>query len=105
MRRFIGGTIGFILCFSFVSVVGCTSTERWEPVEVGTPAMLFDKGASPYAATAFGRNPWPATLGRLESVEETTFVEYYFDFQGNATQERNSPRRWFRSYRVGTQLR
>ena len=86
-------------------MAGCASTERIEPVVLGTPAMLFDRTASEYAATNFGRSPWPATFGRIQGVEETVFVESYFDFQGNATQERNSPRRWVRSRRIGTQLR
>lgn len=68
--------------------------------------MLFDVNhASPYVATGFGRREWPATLGRLESVEETLFVEYYRDYQGSATLERSNPHQWFRSYRIGSQIR
>ncbi|MCG8405255.1 MAG: hypothetical protein MI923_08675 [Phycisphaerales bacterium] len=105
MQRLIRNSIGFFLGVGFLTMAGCASTEQIEPVVQGTPAMLFDRDTSRFAATNFGRSPWPATLGRIETVEETVFVESYFDNQGNATQERNNPRRWFRSYRVGTQLR
>lgn len=85
---------------------GCAPEFRSEPIVSGSPAMLFDVNrASALSATGFGRTEWPATQGRLESVEETVFVEYYRDYQGSATLERANPHQWFRSYRIGSQIR
>ncbi len=85
---------------------GCAPEPPYEPIVVGSPAMLFDVNrTSAFDATGFGRHAWPATQGRLESVEETVFVEYYRDYQGSATLERSNPHQWFRSYRIGSQLR
>ena len=97
------------LCVALVAatfgMTGCARQRIDEPIVLGTSALLFGRAPTAIAATEIGRPPWPATIGRLESVEETTFVEYYRDYQGSASQESYSPRKSFRSYRVGTQLR
>ena len=89
-----------------VAAAGCAGREcRVDPIVVGSPALLFDGGASAIASTQIGRSLWPATPGPLESLEEAVFVEYYRDYRGNAFQERNSPLTIFRSYRRGAQVR
>lgn len=84
---------------------GCATQHRYEPVVIGAPSMLFDRPGALFDSTRFGRNPWPATIGPLQSVEETVFVDYYRDYQGSAFQEDTNPQRRFRSYRVGTLIR
>ena len=70
------------------------------------PTLLFGKEQSAAFATQIGRAPWPATPGRVESVEDTMYIEYYRDyFGGNNWQDYNNPQRYFRSYRVGAQQR
>jgi len=84
---------------------GCGQQQRGELVVLGSPAMLFDRSPGFFAGTDIGRGPWPATSGGFQSVEETTFVEFYYDRQGNAFQEDFTPRRNFRAYRTGRTAR
>jgi hypothetical protein len=65
-------------------------------------SLLLGREASASLATQIGRSEWPATSGRVESPEQTTFIDYYRDFTGNAANERNNPYRNFQSFRVGT---
>jgi hypothetical protein len=95
--------IGLLLATGVLLGTGCA--RECEPIVLGSPALLFAKTPSPIPATAIGRRPWPATLGAVESVEETVFVEYYRNFTGNAFMERNNPHQYFRSYRTGKRLR
>jgi hypothetical protein len=76
-------------------------------VEVAPRSGSLLLGAEPSAllATGIGRDPWPAAAGRLESTEETVYVESYYDFQGSAQNERITPFRNFRSWRVGVTQR
>lgn len=67
--------------------------------------MLFDRAPVFIASTEIGRESWPATFGSYETIEETTFVEYYHDHQGNASQEAFTPHRNFRAYRTGRTVR
>jgi hypothetical protein len=70
------------------------------------PTLLFGKHPSAAFATQIGREPWPATVGRFESIEDTVYLEYYRDyFGGNSWSDYNNPQRQFRSYRVGAQQR
>ncbi|HKQ50284.1 MAG TPA: hypothetical protein VJZ71_19580 [Phycisphaerae bacterium] len=70
------------------------------------PTLLFGKHPSAALATQIGREPWPATAGQVESVEDTIYVEYYRDyFGGNNWQDYNNPQRQFRSYRIGAKQR
>jgi len=91
-----------------IALTGCTQPNAElpyiEPVKKSA-SVLFGDTHGPLAATDIGRSPWPATTGRYEGVEETVFVEFYSDQFGNEHQERTNPRRYFRSYRVGTQQR
>ena len=105
MRRDIGLKCCLLLLIGSFAGTGCAQRDRLEPVVLGSPAMLFDSSPTAFSPTGFGRSPWPTTTGRLESVEQTVFVEYYRDYQGSATSERSNPNRHFRSYRTGTQLR
>ncbi|HWL94240.1 MAG TPA: hypothetical protein VNT79_11975 [Phycisphaerae bacterium] len=102
-----------------VSMMGCSSERKVElvqcctgkqvaisPVTVGSAALLFDEHvASPYEATAFRRLPWPSTMGPTESIEESSYYQLYWDYQGNVSQERSSPTRYTRSVRRATQIR
>ncbi len=105
MRRAIGLIIYATVTALVVLHLGCSAPARIEPIVLGSPAMLFDGGGSAFSSTEFGRSPWPATSGGLESIEETTFVESYYDFQGSASSEQTNPHQHFRSYRVGSRLR
>ena len=67
--------------------------------------MLFDRSTVSIAATDIGRANWPATVGSMESIEETTFVEFYHDHQGSASQESFTPHRSFYAYRTGRSAR
>lgn len=68
-------------------------------------SLLLGREASAQLSTRIGRSQWPATSGRIEGPEETIFLEYYRDFQGNAANERNNPYRQFQSYRIGATQR
>ncbi|MBX3395132.1 MAG: hypothetical protein KF841_07155 [Phycisphaerae bacterium] len=88
------------------TLVGCRCEERWEPVTLGAPALLFDDPMTvPLASTEIGRNQWPSVTGPLESIEETYYYQYTRDYQGNAFQERNAPIRVFSTVRRGSQVR
>ncbi len=67
--------------------------------------LLFGYDRSAILATQIGRSSWPSTTGRVESIQDTLFIEYYRDHQGHAFLDSNNPRRVFRSYRIGTQHR
>jgi hypothetical protein len=101
--------IGFSAVIS--AVVGCASEcrvcdERDTSSYAVTPTLLFGKEPSAAFATRIGRQPWPATAGSVESVQDTIFLEYYRDyFGGNYWSDYNNPQRQFRSYRVGAQQR
>ena len=70
------------------------------------PTLLFGKHPSAAFATQIGREPWPATFGSVESIEDTVYLEYYRDyFGGNSWSDYNNPQRQFRSYRVGAKQR
>jgi hypothetical protein len=102
-----------ILAISAVTwaVVGCASEhclcdQRDNSSYAVTPTLLFGKEPSAAFATRIGRQPWPATAGSVESVQDTIFLEYYRDyFGGNYWSDYNNPQRQFRSYRVGNQQR
>jgi hypothetical protein len=71
-----------------------------------TSAMLFGRDADETVlATRVGRTGWPDATNGYRSIESTGFVEIYHDYQGNRFQELNNPRRYFSSYRLGTQHR
>lgn len=85
---------------------GCQSDEKIEPIVLGSPALLFDDiESTPIASTDFGRDPWPAVRGPIESIEQIRYYQVYNDYQGSASNERNSPWRYTRSVRVGSQSR
>ncbi|MFQ5501869.1 MAG: hypothetical protein ACE5EQ_06155 [Phycisphaerae bacterium] len=105
MRRAIGLIIYATLAAGMVLYAGCSAPARLEPIVLGSPAMLFDGGGSAFSSTEFGRSPWPATPGGFDSLEETTFVESYHDFQGSASFEQTNPHQHFRSYRAGSRVR
>jgi hypothetical protein len=87
-------------------VVGSCAEER--SIRSGGPnrsSLLLGKEASAVWATQFGRAEWPATSGRIESPQDTVYVEYYRDYQGNAQNEQSTPYRQFQSYRIGATQR
>jgi hypothetical protein len=68
--------------------------------------LLFGTEPSYPLSTEFARGAWPSAAGPIETEEATNYVDYYFDrFGGNEGQERNNPRRFFRSYSYGHQFR
>ena len=84
----------------------CDEAYTCEDSYAVAPTLLFGKEPSAAFATRIGREPWPATAGQVESVEDTIYVEYYRDyFGGNNWQDYNNPQRQFRSYRVGAKQR
>lgn len=94
------------IAYLIAIVVGCASNPKVRTSFARTPTLLFGKEPSAALATRIGREPWPATAGRVESVEDTVYLEYYRDyFGGNNWQELNNPQRQFRSYRLGAQQR
>ena len=105
MRRITRLIAGIVLVSGLGFSAGCGQYNRGEPIVMGSPAMLFDRGPGFVGATDIGRGSWPSTVGSLESVEETTFVEFYYDRQGNAYQEDFTPYRNFRAYRTGRKTR
>lgn len=105
MRRGLCLIIYAALAAALALQAGCAATDRPGPIVLGSPALLFDAPDAAYAATRFGRDPWPATLGRFEQVEETFFVDIYHDDSGSESLERTNPHRHFRSYRIGAQRR
>ena len=105
MRRITRLMAGMVVLSGLGLATGCGQHQRYEPIVIGSPAMLFDRGPGFIAATDIGRDIWPATIGSLEAIEETTFVEFYHDHQGNAFQEDFTPHRNFRAYRTGRTVR
>jgi len=105
MRRLVSLIVGIVLLAGVGTVAGCAVRSGFQPVVLGSPALLFDRHPVAVAATSIGRGDWPAATGPFESVEETTFEEFYHDHQGNAFQEDFTPHREFRSYRSGRQER
>ena len=67
--------------------------------------LLFGSERATVLATQLGRSDWPATYGVVEGPEDTIYLDYYRDYQGHSSNERDNPRRLFRSYRIGTQHR
>lgn len=87
-----------------MAAAGCAQERCEGPVAAVSPTLLFGKEPSAMLATRIGRDPWPATAGRVESVEDTIYLEYYRDnFGGNSWYDNNNPQRQFRSYRIGSQ--
>ncbi len=99
-----GVCIPFLLAIGLTA--GCAATKPPHDIErPARSALLFPSDHSLSLATEIGRSEWPATYGNVESTQETVFLEYYRDYQGHESLERNNPRRLFRSYRVGFQQR
>jgi hypothetical protein len=86
-------------------IAGCSAKATHDIDGPRSPNLLFSNDRSALVATQIGRSEWPATLGNVESTQETVFLEYYYDYQGHESLERNNPQRFFRSYRIGMQAR
>ena len=96
---------GILFLLALGLLAGCSARGTLDIDDYKTTNLLFGPDRSTLLATQIGRSLWPATEGRYESIQDTIFVEYYRDYQGDAFLERSNPRRVFRSYRVGTQHR
>ncbi|MBN1425587.1 hypothetical protein JXA88_13615 [Candidatus Fermentibacteria bacterium] len=95
-----------ILCLAAIGLSSGCSVGTPRDIEIpATADLLLGHDRSAALATRIGRSDWPATYGPLEGPEDTIYVEYYRDYQGNGYAERSNPRRLFRSYRIGTQHR
>jgi len=103
-KRHLGLVVALVLAIGLTT--GCTTTHR--PYDTKRPvnsALLLPRDGSLALATEIGRSAWPATYGGIESPQQTVFFEYYRDYQGHESLEKNNPRRIFRSYRIGFQQR
>jgi hypothetical protein len=87
------------------AISGCSQTPNPLACSPKVASLLFARDGTGTLSTQIGRSPWPATINGVESVQETVFVEYYRDYFGHENNERNSPQRQFRSYRIGTTQR
>lgn len=89
-----------LLAATAVALAGCGQSEERLRYSPPTRAALF--GPNEGFATRIARSEWPATTGRYQSPEDQVYVQYYFDFQGNAASQASYPITTFRSYRVGS---
>lgn len=108
MSRRIGLELSVLILMAVAGALGgCSaSSSNCCDTYAAAPTLLFGKEPSAAFATRIGREPWPATAGRVESVEDTIYLEYYRDyFGGNSWSDYNNPQRQFRSYRIGAQQR
>jgi hypothetical protein len=88
-----------------LAISGCSQTPYPLADSPRTASLLFARDGTGTLSTQIGRSPWPATTNGVESVQESVFVEYYRDYFGHEFNERNTPQRQFRSYRIGTTQR
>lgn len=87
-------------------LTGCSNASRNAPAPIVYRAprsiLMFDRNRPAYNPTEFGRNAWPATTNGYETVERSTSTELFQDNFGNAFNDRNTPRRFIRSFRQRT---
>lgn len=95
--------VPFLLGIALIS--GCSAGKARETYDPPRSSLLFAADRSDALAAQIGRSDWPATYGNIESPQETIFLEYYRDYQGHESLERNNPQRTFTSYRLGFQQR
>ncbi len=105
MRRAMRRNAGVLILATIGLTTGFSAGAPRHIDQPKTASLLFAIDRSGPLATQIGRSDWPATYGRYEGPEDTVFLDYYYDYQGSAALERTTPRRVFRSYRVGTQHR
>lgn len=84
---------------------GCSGDKPHIQEATGARNLLFGDEPPTALATEIGRSDWPAVYGRIEGGEFTVYIEHYRDHQGTWGDGRNNPRRYFDSYRVGTQAK
>ncbi len=97
---------GVLILATIGLTTGCSAgAPRHTIDQPKTASLLFANDRSGPLATMIGRSDWPATFGRFEGPEDTVFLDYYRDYQGSAALETSTPRRVFRSYRIGTSHR
>jgi hypothetical protein len=103
MRRPGTGRIAALLMTALL--VGCSHSDGRRLGGPRDGGLLMGREASAPLATQISRSAWPATWGRVESQETTYYYEFYRDYFTNAQNERNTPYRYFQSYRVGATQR
>ena len=103
MKRGTYRVIGLFLLAASSMAAGC-SENKPRPIadEPRSASLLLGNEPSAGMATEVGRSEWPSVYGRVEGGEFTVYLEHYQDYQGNRLDERNTPRRYFDSYKVGT---
>ena len=84
---------------------GCSTGKPHVQEGTGSSNLLFGDEPPTALATELGRSDWPAVYGRIEDGEFTVYIEHYRDHQGTWWGDNGNPRRYFDSYRVGTQSR
>ena len=100
----LGAFVGLLTILPLVAG-GCAEDHSMRPGGPRRASLLLGSEATAFWSTHLGRSEWPATSGRIESPEQTIYVEYYRDFQSNAANEINNPYREFQSYRIGATQR
>ena len=92
-----------LVLFTGGLLTGCSAGNPHVEQGPGTSNLLFGNEPPTALATEIGRSEWPAVYGRIEGGGFTVYIEHYRDHQGTWWDSHNNPRRYFDSYRVGTQ--